>query len=515
MLVLAVPDRFKEPDDWVYYYATENLSHGRLTVDNTLHKQQVAEANQQSGQLGQYVQIGANSWALEKAPGYVFFLVPFYSVGIPQLANIVLAAGLALVTYRLLKHLKDAKTACVGVFLVLFTPVGLAMMQREYMDGFASAAFLGMGGGLYIYYCLRADTIKPRFAMITLFLAGLFLAVAVAARYTNATVAAVFAIHFLITRIQLVRQSKWSRVWREGLSLGVGATIPIFLLLWYQNVVFGSPLAYGYEYTKGNVKFAYEYLGDPRFWQIVGTNLRQLFWPLLVGFPLLLLAVPAAAIVSWQKTISAFSWLKRHNRGDWWLEMTPSLLILLLGWLVAVFGLYIMYEWTANQGMADRPFIIVTRFYLPALFPLVVFAALLLGKIPGKLTVGLIAIAVISGSLLFAQSSMGILKASPPRPPAQTQPLRQLSPTELARLIDQTRLEVKAAPTAQANLQRRMDVLIRWIGELNRQGYPVGQVMPAAEVNHIQTLILQGKIAQACTSVDAAYAKLEQFVAEP
>ena len=37
ILLLVVPDRFKEPDDWAYRYAVENMSHGRLTVDDTLH----------------------------------------------------------------------------------------------------------------------------------------------------------------------------------------------------------------------------------------------------------------------------------------------------------------------------------------------------------------------------------------------------------------------------------------------------------------------------------------------
>jgi hypothetical protein len=172
-----------------------------------------------------------------------------------------------------------------------------------------------------------------------------------------------------------------------------------------------------------------------------------------------------------------------------------------------------MYEWTANQAVGNRPFIIVTRFYLPALFPWVIFAAMLLGKLSGKVAGGLVVAAVVSGGLLFAESSMATLKAMAPRPPTQSQSLGQLSPAELARLIDQTRSEVKATPTTQANLQRRMDVLTRWIGELNRQGYPVGQFMPEAEVNRIQNLILQGKLNQAWISVDAAYAKLEQLVA--
>ena len=514
ILLLVVPDRFKEPDDWAYRYAVENMSHGRLTVDDTLHKQQVTEAAQQGGQLGQYVQIRDHTWAFEKSPGYVYFLIPFFLAGVPQLANMVLATGLALATYLLLKRLKDEQTACLGVFFVLFTPIGLAMMQREYMDSFSSAAFLGIGGALYIYYCLSANMSNQKYASITLFSAGFLLAAGVASRYTDATVAGVFAAHFIITRVLKIRQGKWSRVWREGLPLAVGAAIPIALLLWYQYAVFGSLFTYGYEYTKGDVTFAYQYLGDPRFWQIISTNIRHLSWPLVIGFPLLLLSIPAGIIGSWQKITNGVGRLRKYHRNDWWPELTPGIWMLMLGWVIAVFGLYVMYQWTANQG-TGRPFITVTRFYLPALFPLAMFAALLLRKIPGKLAVFSIAVAVISGGLLFAQSSTTPLAGGPPRPHSQNQPPGQLSPAELAKLIDGTRAEVKATPTTQITLQPRLDVLTRWVGELNRQGYPVGQVIPPQEINHIQNLISQGNIVQACISVDTDYAKLEQLVSKP
>ena len=49
----------------------------------------------------------------------------------------MLALGLVLIIYMVLKHIRDEKTALIGTLLALFTPVGLAMLQREYMDGFA------------------------------------------------------------------------------------------------------------------------------------------------------------------------------------------------------------------------------------------------------------------------------------------------------------------------------------------------------------------------------------------
>jgi hypothetical protein len=506
-LVLVVPDRFKEPDDWAYRYAVENLSHGNLTVDNVVHQQQVQEANQQGGQLGQYVQIGQNAWAFEKSPGYVYFLIPFYLLGVPQLANFVLAGGLAFVTYRLLKRLKDARLAFIGVVMVLFTPVALAMMQREYMDGFASAAFLGIGGGIYIDYCLKAESFRPRTAFIALFLSGLFLASAIAIRYTNATVVTVFGIHFLITRISALRKGQFSRVWREALPLVVGALITIALLLWYQNAVFGSPLAYGYQYTKGDVSFAYEYLGTPRFWEIISTNITQLFRPLLTGFPLLVLAVPAliAGIIQVVKNVCG---KRRSNTTQKWLQdLNGNIFWLLVGWLIAVFGLYMMYEWTANQG-GDRPFITVTRFYLPALLPLVILAALLSEKLSNRLLMVIMVVLILVGGALFIQSSTETLKggALPPNRPIN------LLPTEWAKLIEQTRLEVKISPTSPSNFQNRLDILTHWIGELKQQGLQVGQAVFPTEISRIQNLMTQGNVMEACRGIDAGYSKLEQLV---
>jgi hypothetical protein len=511
-LVILVPDNFKEPDDWAYYYATQNISHGRLTVDSTVHQQQVSEAQKQGGQLIQYIQLQANKWGFEKAPGYVYFLVPFYLAGIPQGANVLLAMGLAIVTYLVLKRLKDEKAACIGTLLVLFTPVSLAMLQREYMDGFASMVFPAIGGGLYIYYCLRAESYSTSTRAILLLLSGFFLSGAVAVRYTDAVIPFVFALHFFITRINLIRLGKWSRVWQEAVPISLGAAVPLALLLWYHQAVFGSPFEYGYQYTKMNVKFAYDYLGEPRFWQIIAANIRKLWAPLLFDFPLLMAAIPGMVIGFWQKIAVRIKFLHRFSKNDWWPELKPDILLLLLGWFVAVFGLYVMYEWTANQNMAERPFIIVTRFYLPALLPLSIFAALLISKIPGKLAVILMAVLAVAGSLLFIESSTRDLKAGAPAPLPKTPPPGQVIPADLAGLIERTRREVKATPTTQANMKPRLDVLVRWIGELSKQGYPVGRVMPPTEVNRINNLIVSGNIAEACRSIDESYAKLEKMV---
>lgn len=485
-----------------------NLSQGRLTVDDALHQQQVSEAQQQGGQLIQYVQLGPDRWAFEKAPGYVYLLIPLYLLGVPQLANILLAAGLVLITYLLLRQLKDERAACVGSLLILFTPVGLAMLQREFMDSFASAALPGIGGGLYILYSLRKSDTGPAVAAFMLFLAGLFLGLGVAARYTDAVIAVVFALHFLATRIKSLLKGNSGTFLREAGALGLGAAIPLILLLLYQKSIFGSPFVYGYEYTKMNVKFAYDYWGQAKAWQIISSNLRKLWLPLIIGFPPLVAALPGMGISLWQK----IKGMRHHECHPIWPGLSLDLTLLLISWFVAIFGLYIMYEWTANQR-ADVPFIIVTRFYLPALLPMAVMAIFFLSKLPSKLIVCLIAIALFAGVFFFVQSSQNELRLAQPQTPPQNQVPAQLAPEQRARLIEQVRREVRETPTNGSNMQRRLDVLVMWIGDLSRQGYSAAQLIPPDEVQHIWDLVLKNRAGEAGHLIDGAYRKLEDLVA--
>ncbi len=510
-LVFIVPDRFKEPDDWAYRYATKNLSHGRLTVDNALHQQQVAEAQKQGGQLGQYVQIGPDKWAFEKTPGYAYFLAPFYLLGIPQLANILLAVALVLLTFILLKRLMGERAACIGSLLILFNPVSLAMLQREFMDSYASLALPGIGGGLYALFCLNKSVLKPRIAACMLFMSGLFLGMGVATRYTDAVIIAVFALHFLVIQIQTLRTGQCSSVLREGLMFGLGAAIPLGLLMAYQNSVFGAPFTYGYEYTKGNVKFAYDYLGEPRAWQIIGDNLKNMWRPLITGFPLLLAAVPGMILLFWQKVSAVVPALRRYQGKTEMQTLSKDITFLMAGWWGAIFGLYMMYEWTTNQR-SSGPFIIVTRFYMPALLPLVVLAVYGIIRLPNKVVIGLMAVAMAVGAALFVHASGGELKAGQHSPLSQNGLPAQSPTPERSWLIEQVRAEVKETPTNASNMQKRLDVMVSWIGELSSQKNLAGQLIPKDEVQRIRDLVLQNKATEAGRLIDEAYRKLEQLV---
>ena len=90
-----------------------------------------------------------------------------------------------------------------------------------------------------------------------------------------------------------------------------------------------------------------------------------------------------------------------------------------------VYGLYLNYEWTANTQVAAMPFIIMARYYLPAVLPLTIMAILLLKRLPRKLSLALIILATAWGIVFFAQSALSypvVPAHSPYNPLAESLP---------------------------------------------------------------------------------------------
>jgi hypothetical protein len=415
-LTLIIPQHMRESTDWSFQYATQNFSQGRLVVDSITIGIEEAEAYKYGGVLSQYVLVGDNRWALTEAPGYIFYLLPFYYIHAPELGNLVLAAGMAAVAYLLLKRLRDEKTACLGSLLLLFTPVALAMMQRSYADSFGAAAFLSMGGGLYIYYCLRSQEPSSRSAGILLFLAWLGLGWGVMANYYNALVVLVFMLHFVYMSARSLLAGRRRAVVRASIWAGLGLAVPLAALLVYQNAVFGSPWRFGFQYTQLPVSFSLGFLRP---------NIKYVTVALLVGFPLILPCAAALFTALYQKVRLLMPRRKTEDINDTWPELRWDILLLLGGWLAAVYGLYLSYEWTANTQMAGMPFIVMARYYLPAVLPLTVLAVLWLGRVPRKLSLAVTILAFVWGVAFFAQSALSYPVApahSPYNPTASSLP---------------------------------------------------------------------------------------------
>jgi hypothetical protein len=324
---------------------------------------------------------------------------------------VVLALGMVIVTYILLKRLRDEKTAMIGSLLILFTPINLVMYNRVYMDTYASLAFMAIGGGLYIYYHLERDRTAAVKGGILLFLAVFFTGWSVVTRYTNLPIALVLGLHYIIIRIIDWHRGKEVGLKWEIIPLITGLGIPLAGILLYNYYIFGSPLKYGYAITPYPIKFAFQYLGQTYAgglsipWQILNANIEGMTRNLLIGFPLLIIGIPGFILVLYFKFFR-----KRHAQGIWSSlrsEMPWDLILVLAGWFISVFGLYLCYEWTAGI-VKGGGFVIFNRFLLPGLFPAVIVCALVMVRFPWAVMIPVLSLLLVYGILVYLQWDLNL-----------------------------------------------------------------------------------------------------------
>jgi hypothetical protein len=410
VLILATPLQKPDPDDWAYYLAVRNFSQGHFTIDNATLYREVRETMEQGGILLQYLHIDNNKWALEKAPGAVFYLVPFYKTGQPRWGNVLLALGMVIVTFILLKRLRDERAAMIGSLLMLFTPISLVMYDRLYMDTYASLAFLVIGGGLYFYYHLERSRLPPVKGGIPLFLAFFFTSWSVVTRYTNLPIAVILALHWFVIRFIDSWKGRETGVSREILPLLLGIGIPLAGMLFYDYYVFGSPFTYGYSLSPYPIKFAFQYIGQTYNGEsipllIVRYNSESFCRNLLIGFPLLVIGIPGFIAVL------VFKFIRRHQPEGKWSglrsELPWDILLVFIGWFLSVFLLYLTYEWTAGLQKGGG-FVIFDRFLLPGLFPVAVICALVMARFPTKAMILVMVVLLAFGCMLYAQWALNL-----------------------------------------------------------------------------------------------------------
>jgi hypothetical protein len=406
VLMLAPPLQMPETDDWVYYFGVVNFSRGQLTIDNQTLRVEAIETQQHGSVLVQYLPIGYNKWALEKAPGCILYLVPFYKLGIPRYGNVLLALGMVVVTFILLKRLRDEKAAMIGSLLMLFTPISMVMCHRLYMDAYSSLAFLVMGAGLYIYYHLERKKLGPVKGGVLLFLAFFFIGWSVVSRYTNLPVAVILFLHLVVTRFIDWRKGQNTGIKREILPLFLGIGLPMLVLFLYDYFIFGSPLKTGYSISPYPIKYAFQYWGmldvngELVPVEIFRDNLEGAVRNIWTGFPLLIIGIPGFFVILYQKLF------KRGNSSGRWsglrTELPWDILLVLIGWFLAVLFMNLAYEWLA--GLKDGwGFVLYNRFYLPWLLPVVIVCALIMVRFPDKVLVPALVVILAFGVMLYSQ----------------------------------------------------------------------------------------------------------------
>jgi hypothetical protein len=232
----------------------------------------------------------------------------------------------------------------------------------------------------------------------------------VVTRYTNLPVAVILALHYSLTTLISLTKGATNRIRFELPAVVIGIGLPLAVLLFYNNSVFGSPFSYGYQYTRFPIKFAFQYLGQVNRngqsipLQIIANNLKTGPRALLLGFPLLLVGIPGFFII-WSQKIFDSVRLGRSltNSPRPYSELPRDILLILTGWFISVFVLYLTYEWTA-EFPGNGSFIIFDRFYLPGIFPVAVISALTITRFPHKLHLPVLLLIILLSSLLYFQS---------------------------------------------------------------------------------------------------------------
>lgn len=390
VFILLTPFQMKRPrmpDPWAYRFAVQNFAQGKWVVTDAEAAEGRLQARLEGGHLTQYVQLEADHWVLEKMPGYPLLVIPFYTLGVPRLANVMLALTAAAVLFGAFTAWRDEFAGFVGVVLFLFSPLALVAAHYAFMDTFASGALLIIAGALALWYDVCAG--KGRGIALLLVAGGLAAAWAVLIRVVSGLL--FLLITFYMVWVIYRHHGLRNRTTWFHLSLFVaGAGIVLGVFIVYNLAVFTRPLDMGYRYTPYPVLTSWELLPSEKagtspwfFWQASGVlqmlllQLRLWFIPMLLGWPFLGLALVEFGVRLWHRA--------------WTRPVTLALL-----WLVCAFVPYwgyvgLVHELRTPYGRGAG-FFMPDRYVFPAVFALILMAGSFLTRLSPRWLLPLLAL---------------------------------------------------------------------------------------------------------------------------
>ena len=385
-VVLAKGAQMLEPDDYAYRASIVALTHGHLLLTTTQYNALNTQLAATGGQgIAQWTRLSSGLWISEKNPGYPFFAVVFYLLGIlritPLFYGALACAGLFVGARRWLGRWG-------GVWaVVLYCTSGAALVfaWRSTMPSFSDASLIAAGAGCLLWTMLARDATARKRLVVGL-LGLLAIDGAVFMRYTNVVelavaVSAIVALHRLaaVPRRTLL-------VWLASVALFSAG------LATFNRLIYGSALSTGY--STGEITFAIS---------AILPNLKAMPGHLLRAMPMLVLGLAAAVWIGTRLLVGA-----RRGRPAAAGARRDALVAaaLLAGWL-GLWALYAAYTWTEQMGNGGAGQTVhVVRFYLPVIGLIALLGAWLLARLPRRLPpVVLVAVAVL-GVLSF-QSMAG------------------------------------------------------------------------------------------------------------
>ncbi len=389
-----------EPDDYAYRASIVALTHGHLVLTtaqyNALNTQLAASGGQG---ISQWTRLASGLWISEKNPGYPFFAVAFYLLGIlritPLFYGALACAGLFVGARRWLGRWG-------GVWaVVLYCTSGAALVfaWRSTMPSFSDASLIAAGAGCLLWTMLARDASARRRLIVGL-LALLAIDGAVFMRYTNVIELAVAVVTVVLLHRLAAVPRRTLLVWLASVALFSAG------LLTFNRLVYGSAFSTGY--STGEITFAFS---------AILPNLKIMPAHLLRAMPMLVLGLAAAVwigarllpglrrprLAAEDRPVAADA-RPAADAGPAASEARRDALIaavLLAGWL-GLWALYAAYTWTEQMGGGGAGQTVhVVRFYLPAIGLIALLGAWLLARLPRRLPpVALVAVAVL-GVLSF------------------------------------------------------------------------------------------------------------------
>ncbi len=400
-VVLAKGAQMLEPDDYAYRASIVALTHGHLLLTTAQYNALNAQLAATGGQgIAQWTHLSSGLWISEKNPGYPFFAVVFYLLGILRITPLFYGA-----------------LACAGLFcgarrwlgrwggvwaVVLYCSSGAALVfaWRSSMPSFSDASLIAAGAGCLLWTMLARDATTRRRLIVGL-LGFLAIEGAVFMRYTNVVELAVAVIAIVVLHRLAAVPRRTLLVWLASVVLfSVG-------LLTFNRLVYGSALSTGY--SSGEITFAFS---------AILPNLKSMPGQLLRAMPMLVLGLAAAA---WIGARLLFGGRRtRHAAADAYSAGGGASLaagalpraagarrdalvaaVLLAGWL-GLWALYAAYTWTEQMGNGGAGQTVhVVRFYLPVIGLIALLGAWLLARLPRRLPPAVLVAVAVLGVLSF------------------------------------------------------------------------------------------------------------------
>ena len=379
LVVLSRSSAMLEPDDFAYRASIVALSHGQILLTNAQYlalKSSLGSAGQ--GVL-QWHHMTSGYWISEKNPGYPFFAILFYALGLLRLAPLFYGALACAGIFVGMSRWVSQRAAAAAVWIYCFSGAALTFAWRSTMPSFSDASLIAAGFGLLIWVLVAVEA-SPRRRLWVGLAAFVALECAVFIRYTNvielAVAVAAVAVMARGTRLRVASLVAW------GASVvALGAVV-----LGFDQWAYGSATSTGY--SSGEISFSLS---------SVWPNLKGMPAALTSSMPMWLLAAAALVVIIVRRVRARASSSLAATRTD---ALIGS--ILAVGWL-ALWGLYLCYTWTVSQlGGGHAVTVHVIRFYLPALGLIAMLAAWLVSRWRRPAMIATIAVLVVAALVSFA-----------------------------------------------------------------------------------------------------------------